>query len=73
LTEKGEPAWRYRSERLGFIGRFISVLGLLDMGDVQTTHWNINCWKDEEMMEWKKTYTGGCNAVAIAVSSLITR
>lgn len=58
-------ALNYRRERLGKF-EFISTLGLLNLADVQIAHWNINCWKDEEMMQWKKTYTDGCNAVAIA-------
>jgi hypothetical protein len=67
-----ELASRYRHERLGGL-EFISTLRLLDIAEVQTAHWNINCWKDEEMMNWKKTYTDGCNAVAIAVSRLVTQ
>jgi len=65
-------ASRYRHERLGGF-EFINTLRLLNIAEVQTAHWNINCWKDEEMMNWKKTYTDGCNAVAIAVSRLVAQ
>jgi hypothetical protein len=64
---------RYRHARFGFISRFLNTLGLFDIPGIQVTHWNINCRKDTEIMDWKKAYTDGCNAVAIAVRPLINR
>ena len=72
LEAVAEIAAKYRRERLGRF-QFLSSLGLLDMVEVQAAQWNINCWKDEEIMQWKRTYTDGCNAVAIAVSRLLTK
>ena len=28
-----------------------------------------NCWKDEEVMQWKTNYVSSCNAVSVAVGA----
>jgi hypothetical protein len=44
----------------------LSDFGLLDMEEVRKTHWNINRWKDEEVLVWKRAYVTRCSAIAVA-------
>lgn len=60
---------KYRTARFGWLGVLLYWLPLFDTDGIQTMHWNINCWKDEEVMQWKSNYLSGCNAVSVAVSS----
>jgi hypothetical protein len=60
---------KYRTSRFGWPGVFLYWLPLFDTDGIQNMHWNINCWKDEEVMQWKSNYISGCNAVSVAVRS----
>src|SRR5271168_4679245 len=39
----------------------------LDTSNLQTLHWDINCWKDDEVKAWKDNCISGYGAVAVAV------
>jgi hypothetical protein len=58
---------KYRSARFGWPGVFLYWLPLFDTDGIQNMHWNINCWKDEEVIQWKSNYMSGLNAVSVAV------
>lgn len=62
------PAVAYRSERFGALGHYLYRLGLLDTDGLQELHWNINCWKDEDVLIWKRSHMETCNAIFVAVS-----
>lgn len=38
-----------------------------DNSSLQTLHWDINCWKDDEVKAWKENCISGYGAVAVAV------
>jgi hypothetical protein len=56
----------YATVRFGTFGDILSGLGLLDTEEVRKTHWNINRWKDEEVLAWKNSYVSSCAAIAVA-------
>ncbi|MCJ1288473.1 hypothetical protein MMC34_000001 [Xylographa carneopallida] len=60
------PANEYRRARYGVAGILIHWLYILDMDEVQRYHWDINRWKDEEVLAWKTGYLSTCSAIAVA-------
>lgn len=63
---------QYREDRFGFFtGNLLYYLRIVDTEAIQTTHWNINCWSDEEVLRWKQSHIASCNAIAVAVSRLV--
>ena len=56
----------YAAVRFGSLGDILSGLGLLDTEEVRKTHWNINRWKDDEVLAWKNSYVSSCAAIAVA-------
>jgi hypothetical protein len=56
----------YAAVRFGTVGDVLSGLGFLDTEEVRKTHWNINRWKDEEVLAWKSSYVSSCSAIAVA-------
>ena len=64
------PANEYRRARYGVTGIVIHWLFILDMDEVQRYHWDINRWKDEEVIAWKTGYLSTCSAIAVAVRQL---
>ncbi|MCJ1280910.1 hypothetical protein MMC26_000227 [Xylographa opegraphella] len=60
------PANDYHRARYGVTGIMIHWLSILDMDEVQRYHWDINRWKDEEVLAWKTGYLSTCSAIAVA-------
>jgi hypothetical protein len=56
----------YAAVRFGSLGDVLSGLGFLDTEEVRKTHWNINRWKDDEVLAWKNSYVSSCAAIAVA-------
>jgi hypothetical protein len=56
----------YAAVRFGTLGDVLSSVGLLDTEEVRKTHWNINRWKDQEVLAWKSSYVTSCSAIAVA-------
>jgi hypothetical protein len=62
------PSRDYRRKRFGFIGQALFWLQLFDADGVQELHRDINCWSDEDVRSWKRSYIQNCNAISVAVS-----
>ena len=61
---------RYRHARFGhFWGRVVYLGKLIDTDALQQKHWDINRWKDQEVMDWKAAHLASCSAIAVAVST----
>jgi hypothetical protein len=58
---------KYRTAHFGWPAVFLYWLPLINTDRIHTMHWNINCWKDEEIIQWKSNYISSCNAVSVAV------
>lgn len=44
----------------------MSGLGFLDTEEVRKTHWNINRWKDEDVLAWENSYVSSRAAISVA-------
>jgi hypothetical protein len=65
---------KYAACRFGHWGTVGAIAAMLlpvvGDGDLQRSHWNINTWSDQEILDWKTSHLSQCNAIAVAVSVL---
>lgn len=59
--------FQYRDARWGLFGHVASLCGLINTGEIRKLHWNINTWKDEEVLAWKESYMSACTAIQVSV------
>ena len=60
----------YWRRRWRWAGQLYAIVAALSDSGVIKTHWDINCWNPQEVMEWRNSYISSCSAVAVAVSLL---
>ena len=61
-------SFSYREARFGaFWGNFVYLTGIVDTDALQTLHWNINSWNEDEMIAWKNSFISSLNSVSVAV------
>lgn len=66
ITSAGAP---YRTARFGLLrGAIVYALGLIDTDTLQQRHWDINCWSDDKVLDWRAAQLASCNAIVVAVS-----
>ena len=59
--------FQYCDARWGFFGHVASLCRMINTGEIRKLHWNINTWKDEEVLAWKKSYMSACTAIQVSV------